>query len=123
LIHKLLPAIFPGDGKSSFKELNLVSPLLKRQLAETITLPLCKLYTWMVRTPCTIYYEPTKTPKKKDPRFAKPIKKLIEPNLSYDYTTSNAISIRKRDALADDKQRSQNQNLTDQVIALPRSGL
>ena len=73
---------FEHDG-----ERQLIRTLHEGLLADGVAVPLTKLCTWFGVPRRTIYYKPTKAPPKVDPRFAEPIKKLIEDDPSFGYRT------------------------------------
>ncbi|MGP3699558.1 hypothetical protein [Rhodobacter sp. NSM] len=56
-------------------------------LADGITMPLTKLCAWFGVLRRTVYYKPTKAAPKVDPRFAEPIKAMIEQEPSFGYRT------------------------------------
>ena len=56
-------------------------------LAEGIKVPLTKLCAWFGVPRRTVYYRPTKAVPKADPRFAEPIKAMIEQEPSFGYRT------------------------------------
>jgi len=56
-------------------------------LAEGIKVPLTKLCSWFGVPRRTVYYRPTKAVPKVDPRFAEPIKAMIEQEPSFGYRT------------------------------------
>ena len=56
-------------------------------LAEGIKVPLTKLCAWFGVPRRTVYYRPTKAAPKVDPRFAEPIKAMIEQEPSFGYRT------------------------------------
>lgn len=56
-------------------------------LAEGIQVPLTKLCAWFGVPRRTVYYRPTKAVPKVDPRFAEPIKAIIEQEPSFGYRT------------------------------------
>jgi putative transposase len=65
----------------------LIRTLHEGLLADGISVPLTKLCAWFGVPRRTVYYKPTKAPPKVDPRFAEPIKKLIEDEPSFGYRT------------------------------------
>jgi hypothetical protein len=56
-------------------------------LADGIMVPLTKLCVWFGVPRRTVYYKPTKAAPKVDPRFANPIKEMIESEPSFGYRT------------------------------------
>ena len=56
-------------------------------LAEGIKVPLTRLCAWFGVPRRTVYYRPTKAAPKVDPRFAEPIKTMIEQEPSFGYRT------------------------------------
>lgn len=56
-------------------------------LADGIAVPLTKLCAWFGVPRRTVYYKPTKATPKIDPRFAEPIKAMIEKEPSFGYRT------------------------------------
>ena len=60
-------------------------------LAEGIKVPLTKLCAWFGVPRRTVYYRPTKAAPRVDPRFAEPIKALIEKEPSFGYRTVAAL--------------------------------
>jgi putative transposase len=56
-------------------------------LSDGISVPLAKLCAWFGVPRRTVYYKPTKATPKVDPRFAKPIKAMIEKEPSFGYRT------------------------------------
>ncbi|MEO0624413.1 MAG: IS3 family transposase, partial [Pseudomonadota bacterium] len=55
--------------------------------AEGVTVSISKLCAWFGVPRRTVYYKPTKAAPKVDPRFAEPIKALIEKEPSFGYRT------------------------------------
>lgn len=56
-------------------------------LAEGVAVSIAKLCTWFGIPRRTVYYKPVKAAPKVDPRFAEPIKKMIEEEPSFGYRT------------------------------------
>ena len=56
-------------------------------LAEGVTVSIAKLCAWFGVPRRTVYYKPTKAAPKVDPRFAEPIKAMIEQEPSFGYRT------------------------------------
>ena len=56
-------------------------------LADGIMVPLAKLCGWFGVPWRTVYYEPTKAARSVDPRFAGPIKAMIEKEPAFGYRT------------------------------------
>jgi putative transposase len=65
----------------------MIRTLHEGLLADGITVPLTKLCAWFGVPRRTVYYKPTKTAPKVDPRFAIPIKAMIENEPSFGYRT------------------------------------
>ena len=65
----------------------MIRTLHEGLLAEGISVPLVKLCAWFGVPRRTIYYKPTKAAPKVDPRFADPIKAMIEAEPSVGYRT------------------------------------
>ena len=63
----------------------MIRTLHEGLLAEGISVPLAKLCAWFGVPRRTIYYKPTKAAPKVDPRFADPIKAMIEAEPSFGY--------------------------------------
>ena len=61
----------------------MIRTLHEGLLAEGISVPLAKLCAWFGVPRRTIYYKPTKAAPKVDPRFADPIKAMIEAEPSF----------------------------------------
>ena len=55
--------------------------------AEGVKVPISKLCRWFEVPRRTVYYRPTKAAPKVQPKFAEPIKKMIEENPSFGYRT------------------------------------
>ncbi|MFQ6756809.1 hypothetical protein V6Z72_20925 [Cereibacter sphaeroides] len=72
----------PGAGGRQ-----LVRTLHQGLLADGITVPLTKLCAWFGVPRRTVSYKPTKAAPKVDPRFADPIKALIEKEPPFGYRT------------------------------------
>ncbi|MCA0942767.1 hypothetical protein LCM08_24015 [Salipiger pacificus] len=56
-------------------------------LAEGVAVSIAKLCTWFGIPRRTVYYKPVKAAPRVDPRFAEPIKKMIEEEPSFGYRT------------------------------------
>ncbi|WP_226629387.1 hypothetical protein [Alloyangia pacifica] len=56
-------------------------------LAEGVAVSIAKLCMWFGILRRTVYYKPVKAAPKVDPRFAEPIKKMIEEEPSFCYWT------------------------------------
>jgi putative transposase len=65
----------------------MIRTLHEGLLADGIAVPLTKLCAWFGVPRRTVYYKPTKTAPKIDPRFAEPIKAMIEKEPSFGYRT------------------------------------
>ncbi len=65
----------------------MIRTLHEGLLADGISVPLTKLCAWFGVPPRTVYYKPTKAAAKVDPRFAEPIKAMIEKEPSFGYRT------------------------------------
>ncbi|WP_425456863.1 hypothetical protein [Cereibacter sediminicola] len=65
----------------------LIRTLPEGLLADGLRVPLTKLCAWFGVPRRTVYYKPTKAAPKVDPRFAEPIKALIEKEPSFGYRT------------------------------------
>ena len=65
----------------------MIRTLHEGLLADGIAVPLTKLCAWFGVPRRTVYYKPTKAAPKVDPRFAEPIKAMIEDNPSFGYRT------------------------------------
>jgi putative transposase len=65
----------------------LIRTLHEGLLADGINVPIAKLCDWFGVPRRTVYYKPTKSVPKIDPRFADPIKTLIEEEPSFGYRT------------------------------------
>ena len=63
----------------------MIRTLHEGLLADGIAVPLTKLCAWFGVPRRTVYYRPTKSEPKVDPRFAEPIKALIEKEPSFGY--------------------------------------
>jgi putative transposase len=65
----------------------LIRTLHEGLLADGIAVPLTKLCAWFGVPRRTVYYKPVKLAPRIDPRFAEPIKAMIEENPSFGYRT------------------------------------
>lgn len=65
----------------------MIRTLHEGLLADGISVPLTKLCAWFGVPRRTVYYKPTKAAPKVDPRFAEPIKAMIEKEPSFGYRT------------------------------------
>ncbi len=65
----------------------MIRTLHEGLLADGDVVPLTKLCAWFGVPRRTVYYKPTKSPAKVDPRFSGPIKALIEEEPSFSYRT------------------------------------
>lgn len=65
----------------------MIRTLHEGLLADGIAVPLTKLCVWFGVPRRTVYYKPTKAVAKVDPRFAEPIKVMIEKEPSFGYRT------------------------------------
>ena len=65
----------------------MIRTLHEGLLADGITVPLTKLCAWFGVPRRTVYYKPTKAAPNVDPRFAVPIKAMIEREPSFGYRT------------------------------------
>ena len=65
----------------------MIRTLHEGLLADGINVPIAKLCGWFGVPRRTVYYKPTKSAPKIDPRFADPIKTLIEEEPSFGYRT------------------------------------
>jgi putative transposase len=65
----------------------MIRTLHEGLLADGIAVPLTKLCAWFGVPRRTVYYKPTKAAPKVDPRFAEPIKAMIEKEPSFGYRT------------------------------------
>lgn len=65
----------------------MIQSIQQGLLADGITVPLTKLCAWFGVPRRTVYYKPTKAAPKVDPRFAEPIKAMIEKEPSFGYRT------------------------------------
>jgi len=65
----------------------LIRTLHEGLLADGISVPLTKLCAWFGVPRRTVYYKPTKAAAKVDPRFAEPIKAMIEKEPPFGYRT------------------------------------
>ncbi|WP_444461488.1 DDE-type integrase/transposase/recombinase [Rhodobacter capsulatus] len=65
----------------------MIRTLHEGLLADGIAVPLTKLCAWFGVPRRTVYYKPTKAAPKVDPRFADPIKAMIEKEPSFGYRT------------------------------------
>lgn len=65
----------------------MIRTLHEGLLADGIAVPLTKLCAWFGVPRRTVYYKPTKATPKIDPRFAEPIKAMIEKEPSFGYRT------------------------------------
>lgn len=63
----------------------MIQTLHEGLLANGINVPIAKLCDWFGVPHCTVYYKPTESSPKIDPRFADPIKALIEEDPSFGY--------------------------------------
>ncbi|MEQ8399393.1 MAG: hypothetical protein RIE24_09935, partial [Silicimonas sp.] len=65
----------------------MIRTLHEGLLADGFAVPLTKLCAWFGVPRRSVYYKPVKSPPKVDPRFAEPIKALIEEEPSFGYRT------------------------------------
>lgn len=65
----------------------MIRTLHEGLLAEGITVSIARLCAWLGVPRRTVYYKPTKAAPKVDPRFAEPIKAMIEQEPSFGYRT------------------------------------
>lgn len=65
----------------------MIRTLHEGLLADGIAVPLAKLCAWFGVPRRTVYYKSTKAAPKVDPRFAEPIKVMIEQEPSFGYRT------------------------------------
>ena len=65
----------------------MIQSIQQGLLAEGVTVSITKLCTWFGVPRRTVYYTPTKAAPKVDPRFAEPIKAMIEAEPSFGYRT------------------------------------
>lgn len=65
----------------------MIRTLHEGLLADGIWVSLVKLCAWFGVPRRTVYYKPTKAAPKVDPRFAEPIKAMIEETPSFGYRT------------------------------------
>ncbi len=65
----------------------MIRSIQQGHLSDGITVPLTKLCAWFGVPRRTVYYKPTKAAPKVDPRFAIPIKEMIEKEPSFGYRT------------------------------------
>ncbi|WP_197716170.1 hypothetical protein [Cereibacter sphaeroides] len=65
----------------------MIRTLHEGLLADGITVPLTKLCAWFGVPRRTVYHKPTKASPEVDPRFAEPIKAMIEKEPSFGYRT------------------------------------
>lgn len=65
----------------------MIQSIQQGLLAEGVTVSITKLCTWFGVPRRTVYYTPTKAAPKIDPRFAEPIKAMIEAEPSFGYRT------------------------------------
>ncbi|ARE40554.1 Mobile element protein [Rhodovulum sp. P5] len=65
----------------------MIRTLHEGLLADGIAVPLTKLCAWFGVPRRTVYYKPVKSAPRIDPRFAEPIKAMIEENPSFGYRT------------------------------------
>ena len=65
----------------------LIRTLHEGLLADGIKVSIAKLCAWFGVPRPTVYYRPTKSAPKVNPRFAEPIKAMIEEEPSFDYRT------------------------------------
>lgn len=63
----------------------MIQSIHRGLLAERIKVPLTKVCAWFGVPHRTVYYRPTKAAAKVDPRFAEPIKAMIEQEPSFGY--------------------------------------
>lgn len=69
----------------------MIQRIRRGLLAEGVKVPPTKLCAWFGVPRRTVYYKPTKAAPKVDPRFAEPIKALIEKEPSFGYRTVAAL--------------------------------
>ena len=65
----------------------MIRTLHEGLLADGVAVPLAKLCAWFGVPRRTVYYKPTKAAPRVDPRFAEPIKAMIEKEPSFGYRT------------------------------------
>jgi len=65
----------------------MIQSIQQGLLAEGVTVSIAKLCAWFGGPRRTVYYTPTKAAPKVDPRFAEPIKAMIEAEPSFGYRT------------------------------------
>lgn len=65
----------------------MIRTLHEGLLADGIKVSIAKLCAWFGVPRPTVYYRPTKSAPKVNPRFAEPIKAMIEEEPSFDYRT------------------------------------
>ena len=65
----------------------MIVALQQGLLIDGVAVPVTKLCAWFGVPRRTVYYKPTKSPPKIDPRFADPIKEMIEAEPSFGYRT------------------------------------
>jgi putative transposase len=65
----------------------MIRTLHEGLLADGVAVPLTKLCAWFGVPRRTVYYKPTKAAPTVDPRFAEPIKAMIEKEPSFGYRT------------------------------------
>ena len=65
----------------------MIQSIQQGLLADGVAVPLTKLCAWFGVPRRTVYYKPTKAAPKVDPRFADPIKAMIEKEPSFGYRT------------------------------------
>jgi transposase-like protein len=75
------------DLQEAYGEAMLEQRARKRLAADGIAVPLTKLCAWFGVLRRTACYKPTKAAPKVDPRFAEPIKAMIEKEPSFGYRT------------------------------------
>ena len=65
--------------------MSLIRTLHEGLLAEGVTVPIARVCAWFGVLRRTVYYKPAKAAPKVDPRFAEPIKAMIEAEPSFGY--------------------------------------
>ncbi|WP_197703865.1 DDE-type integrase/transposase/recombinase [Cohaesibacter sp. ES.047] len=65
----------------------MIRTLHEGLLSEGVRVPIAKLCAWFGVPRRTVYYRPTKSAPKVDPRFAEPIKAMVEKEPSFGYRT------------------------------------
>lgn len=76
-----------ASGPAGCAGRDLIRRIQQGLLAEGVAVLIAKLCTWFGIPRRTVYYKPVKAAPKVDPRFAEPIKKMIEEEPSFGYRT------------------------------------